>query len=1017
MRRFLSRTAAITPVIAAAIAGAIAAAPALGLAQDTTRARPSAVTTVASGGDVAISSYNAPVGDTAITRLERFLTQYPQSALRPRALFQLGELLVRRADDRFAAAQRLATSGDSAARPDYAEAIARYQELVTSYPEFERRDAAAYTLGTLYAQQQRYPDAVRAFEAVATDSSAFRSEALFRLGDAYFEIAAGERGEARRTGFARAAAAYERAASVAPRDGDIYFLSLYKLGWSYYNQATRNAQVEYSKAIDVFGRLIAAYDQLTPEQQARLGLRTEAIEYMAIAFTQVGGAEAANRYFATRGGTEYRLPVMRRVAGSLQDQGDFARAVAAHRAVIAQAPTDSTAILTQREIVDIYQNRMLEPERAQEARLELVTKFGPGTPWAQANAGAAGIADSATAIREFALRQAAQYALAQAQQRGDRTGYATAASLYERYLQEFAQSDSVQAMNAYLAEALFSTGDYRRAGTEYSRTAYGYPRDSAGAFAEQAGRNAIVAFDSALARNPRDVAAQDSMFAAVDRFVARFPTSDVARTALVQKGRRASEAERWDVMATTFRTYAEKYPADPFAPNAQKLVGDALYRQGSYAEAQAQWEVAQNAARQRGSRALADSIGTVRTTAAMSFADTLIRAGSYDRAAEEVYIAFADRNAGTARAADALRDAIETYMLADSAARQRGDAAASRQARERAIALADRLAREYPRYQYRAQYQSLRARLLAEAGKPDEAVAALQALIAENPSWSGRADAMVRLASAYDSLGRHREAGAAYEAFATAYPSDRRAADAQYNAALTYLEAADSVAAARAYGAFATRFPRDARATQARSTRLALLRAGGDSVTAARELATLCAANPGPELRGACAARVGEEALRAGAAMFPAYQAERLVVASKAQLTAAGVQRASARKQRMLRDMSGHFTRAIESGSPLHLSAASFYIGLAQWEYGNFVKNVQLPAGITDEERALALSGSERQATQYYDAARKTWQALLDKAQQENIDNDWVTRAREAVAGNVPATPPTPQGSAGGSAP
>ena len=186
-----------------------------------------------------------------------------------------------------------------------------------------------------------------------------------------------------------------------------------------------------------------------------------------------------------------------------------------------------------------------------------------------------------------------------------------------------------------------------------------------------------------------------------------------------------------------------------------------------------------------------------------------------------------------------------------------------------------------------------------------------------------------------------------------------------------------------------------------------MLRAAGDSAGAAVEVAALCANNPAPELRSTCASRVGEEAFRLGVAMFPGYQAERLVISSKAQLNAAGVQRASARKQQLLKEMSDYFTRAIASGSPVHLSAASFYVGLAQWEYGNFLKNVQLPFGLTDEERTAATTGSERQATQYYDAARKTWQALLDKAAQEKIDNEWVTRARDALAGNVPATPPS----------
>jgi hypothetical protein len=191
-----------------------------------------------------------------------------------------------------------------------------------------------------------------------------------------------------------------------------------------------------------------------------------------------------------------------------------------------------------------------------------------------------------------------------------------------------------------------------------------------------------------------------------------------------------------------------------------------------------------------------------------------------------------------------------------------------------------------------------------------------------------------------------------------------------------------------------------------------MLRASGDSAGAEREVASLCTTTPNAsaDLRATCAARVAQQEFFAGAAMFPQYQAVRLVIPSKAQLTAAGVQRASAAKQQVLRQMSDHFTKSIASGAPLYLAASTFYVGLAQWEYGNFVKNVALPSGLTEAERASAAAGSERQATQYYDAARKTWQALLEKADREKIDNEWVTRARDAVAGNVPATPPPPAG-------
>ena len=91
-----------------------------------------------------------------------------------------------------------------------------------------------------------------------------------------------------------------------------------------------------------------------------------------------------------------------------------------------------------------------------------------------------------------------------------------------------------------------------------------------------------------------------------------------------------------------------------------------------------------------------------------------MKAGEYARAAEEVYVAYADRNPTSDRAPDALRNAIETYMLADSVARAeegragQSDTAASRGARARALALSERLVAQYPKYKYKVQYQALR---------------------------------------------------------------------------------------------------------------------------------------------------------------------------------------------------------------------------------------------------------------------------------------------------------------------
>jgi tetratricopeptide (TPR) repeat protein len=310
------------------------------------------------------------------------------------------------------------------------------------------------------------------------------------------------------------------------------------------------------------------------------------------------------------------------------------------------------------------------------------------------------------------------------------------------------------------------------------------------------------------------------------------------------------------------------------------------------------------------------------------------------------------------------------------------------------------------------QYETLRARLLADLGERDQSVQAYQQLIQQNPQWNGRADAMVRVAVMLDSLGKKKEAAAAYEAFANAYPRDGRAADALWNAAVTYSEAPDPAAAARTFALFTQRFPRDKRASDARQEQIAQLKTAGDTAGASRVLKTACE-QPTESMQTECSSRVAERSFQQGVATFGQYQPLKLTIPSKSQLNAAGVQRASQDKKALLRQLTGEFSSAIKSGVPAYLAASSYYVGLAQWEYGNFLKNVQLPRGLTEAEQTAAQQGAAQQAEQYYSSARQIWQELVQRAQTtQAIGSDadarpWIDRARNAVQGNVDAAPPS----------
>src|SRR5262249_10716214 len=150
----------------------------------------------------------------------------------------------------------------------------------------------------------------------------------------------------------------------------------------------------------------------------RLALRHEAIDYLAIAITQLGGPDEAVKYLGTIPDVGTRMLVLRRVADALRDQGEVASSVIAFRGAIGQAPTQPDVLETRRDLVDLFQSRMLEPARAQEARLELVDSLAPNAAWGRAMGGRAG---EVSVAREKALREAGSDALTEAR-RGRATG-------------------------------------------------------------------------------------------------------------------------------------------------------------------------------------------------------------------------------------------------------------------------------------------------------------------------------------------------------------------------------------------------------------------------------------------------------------------------------------------------------------------------------------------------------------------------------------------------------------------
>ena len=133
---------------------------------------------------------------------------------------------------------------------------------------------------------------------------------------------------------------------------------------------------------------------------------------------------------------------------------------------------------------------------------------------------------------------------------------------------DYGASDSARAVDTYYAEALFGDGQYARAGAEYVRSAYGYPggHEQGGRQRPSSGRRRTRSWRTtrrSTRTQDRSGTAGLVVLGRSTQYAEHYPHTDVAKRALIEEGRRASEAGRWDVMASAFRQYAAQYPQRP----------------------------------------------------------------------------------------------------------------------------------------------------------------------------------------------------------------------------------------------------------------------------------------------------------------------------------------------------------------------------------------------------------------------------------------------------------------------
>jgi tetratricopeptide (TPR) repeat protein len=414
----------------------------------------------------------------AIENYRRYLEQDDADPeLRAEALRRLGDLNLEVGE-----VERIEKEASAIDRSG-AEAIELYTSLLKAYPDHPRNDQVLYQLARAYETTGQPEKALATLDRIVErhPELAQRDEVDFRRGEILFS--------AKR--YAEAEKAYERALAEGA-EGAFYSQSLYKHGWSLFKQGRNEESLpSFAGVLDANltdpadGRKLRPIEGMSrPDRE----LVEDTLRVMSITFSYLDGAQSLDRFVARRNEPPYAYLLYSRLGDLYVEKQRYQDGADAYRAFVARDPADENAPPLAMQAIEAYRKGgfdqlVLDGKRDYVERYNFAGGFWRGRDRA---AHAQVVAELKTNMKDVATYF---HATAQKSKRID--DYQVAARWYRDYLASFPDDPESAATNYLLAETLFESGRFADAASEYTRTAYDYPRGPRSAAAAYAALGAL----------------------------------------------------------------------------------------------------------------------------------------------------------------------------------------------------------------------------------------------------------------------------------------------------------------------------------------------------------------------------------------------------------------------------------------------------------------------------------------------------------------------------------------------
>jgi TolA-binding protein len=887
----------------------------------------------------------APPRRRAITHLDAFLQRYPQSVARSETRYRLADLMLMQARD------------------DFQIQMARFLDADPTADDLGNRALAPFV---------EYAPAIALYESIIADDPEFphMDAVLFNLGmilsddgrpeareyleqlvqrypdspdcqEAWLRLG-GDRFD--REDYAGCINYLETAATGD--DATFTAIALYKLGWAHFEQD------HFGQSTDTFRKLMDHYAD-HPDLAADMDLRDEAEEYLVHSLGRSGGAQAYADYFGMIGPRPYEQDILLSLGHLMRNVSLYKEAAECDLLWLEKYPEHEKTLAVVERLVDTYKNGN-EADLARETKLRAAPRFLPGGEWYEANSDSELRADG-IAFAQSAFRENAAYFHRLAREGDDPAAWRSALGSYELYLTHWPDIDDAHQVHYLAGEAAVRIGDYGASLGHFEAAALS---DSLELARDAAWQRVAVAdtwyrnTQPSQTENGTDSLAALLLNAGHD-FIDRFGTDERA-TDIIWRQANIAYAHEWNTAAAaSFALFAQRYPNDPRASVAIRMSGDAHYRHGEYAAAGNAYTHALDMARTAGSDSLAAEL------------EKTIPLCYYKHA--------------------------EQIVAADSTSGER-----------EAAPLFDRVAREWPRFQY-ADIALYRAGLgYAADERYGEAIAAWERILEGYPQSEYARDSAIQIALTYDRSGNKTGAAMAYERFSEKYRDDDDAPEALLKAIDLLVEAGDESGAENMRSTFLTRFPGETHAVMeirasraaaalasvtAGTTTISALLAPGSDASASNLTAYLTLAEQHPDL--ATPSILAQVDFLKGEKTYVEYESLRLTQPLPDAIEV---------KKKKLEELLALYQKSAERGVTEYARASAYRIGAALVEFGDALMESERPDGLSGDDLYAYDDVIAEQSWEFYDRGTDVWSDMLKQTGKTGEDpGGWLVVTREAL--------------------